>query len=272
MYDICFIGSGTATTFALLQLVKNNYKGKVLILEKGSKLEDRTEKDVMEGAFGSGMFSDSKIIRSLKSNFITGGDIYNYIDNNSLVKLDTDFFSTLKKYLPEDQKLETISPKTKQKFDPFKVLYNETIHLGTQWGRVVGKNIYDFLLSQENFNFKFKISKFDLKYINGSYKLYFKNGDYFETSKIVVATGRSGANFVEKLSKQFKLNTEESELQIGIRVEVPFEITKKFTDSFYDFKFILEKPDSEIRSFCVSPQGEVIEENLYNELVKVAGK
>ena len=268
MYDICFIGSGVATTFSLIHLAKNNYKGKVLILERGKALEDRTTSDIMYGGFGSGMFSDCKIVRSLKNNFETGGDIAKYLDNSTLINLDTEFLRYINIFFPKDKKLEIISPvkSGKVKYDPFKVLYNETIHIGSDWGKTLGKDIYGYLNTLTNYTFEYNVKDFKVEHIakDGVYKIYTDDNKYYEMEKLVIGSGRSGSKLVERLKTQYNLRTQESELQIGIRVEVPNEIVKSLTDKFYDFKFVLDSEFGTSRSFCVSPSGQVIEEKLYS--------
>ena len=41
-YDIVIVGAGPAGIFTALQLVANNYEGKILICEKGKAVENRS--------------------------------------------------------------------------------------------------------------------------------------------------------------------------------------------------------------------------------------
>ena len=40
-YDLTFIGAGPSTIFALLKLIEKEYKGKILIIEKGKSTKIR---------------------------------------------------------------------------------------------------------------------------------------------------------------------------------------------------------------------------------------
>ena len=82
--DILIVGAGPAGIFTALELIKNNYGGKISILEKGCAIENRkcpkakTKKclsckpcHITTGFSGAGAFSDGKL--SLSSD--VGGDL-----------------------------------------------------------------------------------------------------------------------------------------------------------------------------------------------------
>ena len=47
IYDLCYVGAGPATMFSVLHLIKNGYKGKICIVEKGKSLKNRLPNEVL---------------------------------------------------------------------------------------------------------------------------------------------------------------------------------------------------------------------------------
>jgi hypothetical protein len=59
-----------------------------------------------------------------------------------------------------------------------------------------------------------------------------------------------------------ELEYSENKIDIGVRYEVPHEITKWLTDLLYEFKVCGYSDTNEmVRTFCVNPQGYVVNEN-----------
>ena len=54
-------------------------------------------------------------------------------------------------------------------------------------------------------------------------------------------------------------------VDIGVRVEMPAEVLETITDVVYESKLIYHSPTfgDEVRTFCMNPNGEVVQEN-YN--------
>ena len=59
LYDVVIIGAGPAGLFAGYEI--GSKERKVLIVEKGKDLDERTPKDVMSGVGGAGTFSDGTV-------------------------------------------------------------------------------------------------------------------------------------------------------------------------------------------------------------------
>ena len=95
-YDIVIVGAGPAGIFTAYQLRKRNYKGSILIIEKGKSIErrhcpkDKTGKCVKcdpcaitTGFSGAGAFSDGKLSLSPE----VGGDLPELIGYDTVEKL-----------------------------------------------------------------------------------------------------------------------------------------------------------------------------------------
>ena len=89
----------------------------------------------------------------------------------------------------------------------------------------------------------------------------------------VVATGRRGADWLEKICSEHGVQHQPSTVDIGVRVEVRNEIMEEINDVLYESKLIgYPKPfKNKVRTFCQNPGGVVSQENYDNDLAVVNG-
>ena len=90
---------------------------------------------------------------------------------------------------------------------------------------------------------------------------------------IVVATGRRGADWLEKICTEHGVEHIPGTVDIGVRVEVRNEIIEKVNEVLYESKLIgYPKPyKNKVRTFCQNPGGFVSQENYDNDLAVVNG-
>ena len=81
--------------------------------------------------------------------------------------------------------------------------------------------------------------------------------------KIIVATGRRGSDWLEKLCFEHNIAHEHGTVDIGVRVEVRNEIMETINKTLYESKLIgYPKPfKNKVRTFCQNPGGFVSQEN-----------
>ena len=60
-YDVIIVGAGPAGLFASYELLKQDKKKKILLIDKGKRVEKRKPNEVMCGIGGAGTFSDGKL-------------------------------------------------------------------------------------------------------------------------------------------------------------------------------------------------------------------
>ena len=84
----------------------------------------------------------------------------------------------------------------------------------------------------------------------------------------VVATGRRGADWLEKICEQHNIAHQPGTVDIGVRVEVRNEIMEEVNEALYESKLIgYPNPfKDKVRTFCQNPGGIVSQENYDNDL------
>jgi uncharacterized FAD-dependent dehydrogenase len=70
--------------------------------------------------------------------------------------------------------------------------------------------------------------------------------------ELIFAVGKSGIDFAQKLSDEYKLPTEPKSVQIGVRFEAPQKYFQKLIDISYDFKLYQKYDNVSLRSFCTN--------------------
>ena len=89
----------------------------------------------------------------------------------------------------------------------------------------------------------------------------------------IVATGRRGADWLEKLCEEYGIAHQPGTVDIGVRVEVRNEVMEEVNAVLYESKLIgYPAPfKNKVRTFCQNPGGFVSQENYDNNLAVVNG-
>ena len=77
---------------------------------------------------------------------------------------------------------------------------------------------------------------------------------------------------MEEVCTALKIPTSSNRVDIGVRVELPYEVFAHLTDELYESKIVYrtEKFEDNVRTFCMNPHGIVVNENT-NGIVTVNG-
>ena len=282
-YDVIIIGAGPGGIFSAYELIQKNTDLKIAIFEAGHALEKRKcpidgnkiktcigckSCSIMSGFGGAGAFSDGKY--NITNDF--GGTLYEYIGKKQALDLMryVDDINMLyggegtKLYSTTGSKFKTICIQ-----NDLHLLDASVRHLGTDINYIVLNNLYDYLKDKADFFFDTYIESVN-KQENG-YQVISKDGIY-ECTNCVVSVGRSGSKWMEKVCDELNIGTKSNRVDIGVRVELPSAVFAHLTDELYESKIVYrtEKYGDKVRTFCMNPKGEVVNENT-NGIITVNG-
>ncbi|MBO5376599.1 MAG: FAD-binding protein, partial [Bacilli bacterium] len=281
MYDVVIVGAGPAGLFAAYELLENNKKLKVAILDRGLKAERRVcpmNKNksscvncnpcgILSGYGGAGTFSDGKL------NFIPKlgkSDLFKYMGQQEAYDLIDDTEKIFNKFGMDSKVYPTNMDDAKKiKESIAKVGANLLLikqkHLGSDKLPTYIKEFSDYLENKGVTLFE-HTDVTDILESDGIYKITYNEGKKeksISSRYVIVAPGRTGAKWIQELADKYDIPYVSQSIEIGVRVEVRREILEDITSVIYD-PTIFIKTDTygdEIRTFCTNPGGFVAKEN-----------
>ncbi|MCR4798099.1 MAG: FAD-dependent oxidoreductase [Lachnospiraceae bacterium] len=283
MYDLIIIGAGPGGIFTAYELIEKRPELKIAVFEMGNKLDERkcpidgdkvkscihcANCSIMSGFGGAGAFSDGKY--NITNDF--GGTLHSYIGKKTALELMEYVDKINLAFGGEGTKLySTTGSDIKKRClqSGLHLLDASVRHLGTDKNFIVLSRLYDHLKDKVEFHFNSPIQK--VEKIADGFRVY--NGeDSYETQNCVISVGRSGSKWMEKVCKDLGIGTKSNRVDIGVRVELPAEIFAHLTDELYESKIVFRtsKYEDLVRTFCMNPRGEVVNENT-NGIVTVNG-
>ena len=282
-YDVSVIGAGPGGIFTAYELSKNNKYLKIAVFERGNPLEKRKcpiDGDkikscvgcktcaIMSGFGGAGAFSDGKY--NITNQF--GGTLYEHIGKKKALELMRYVDEINLSHGGEGTRLyTTANTKIKRQCleNSLHLLDAQVRHLGTDINYVVLENLYNELKDKIDFYFNTDVESIDD--LEPGYVLHTAKGE-FQCDKCVISAGRSGSKWMESVCDSLKIPTMSNRVDIGVRVELPYEVFAHLTDELYESKIVYrtEKFEDLVRTFCMNPHGAVVNENT-NGIVTVNG-
>jgi len=279
-YDLIIVGGGPAGFWAAYEIAKHNKssknKIKAIIIEKGKNINERTPKDVMQGFGGAGTFSDGKLHFTPVLSHEKMLHLYN--ENEYQLMLD-EIYETLKEFgvdskiYPRNMEAaEQLVNKCKQ--HNIELFIRKTQHVGSDKLPIIIKKIEQFILEGEVeilCNNEVEDLIIDEK-DNSCLGVKLINGDNVLGEKVFLAPGRIGTIWLQKISKKYDLPFIYGKVEVGVRVEFPSVVLKKYSDELYETVFKVYTPtyDDVVRTFCPCPNGYVAKEE-YDDFVCVNG-
>ena len=291
-YDVLIIGAGPAGIFTALEMLRLGSKKKILIVEKGSAIENRrcpkhqTKQcvnckpycHITTGFSGAGAFSDGKL--SLSSD--VGGDLPRLIGDD-LAQETIHYTDSIYLEFGADEHVEGVSNP-----DEVKEIRKRAIqaglklvdcpirHLGTEKAQDIYYAIEQHLLKggvEILFGFECTDVIIEDQVCRGAYIAKKDDKRTVYADHVVVATGRRGAEWLEALCSDHGIAHEPGTVDIGVRVEVRNEVMETVNKVLYESKLIgYPQPfKNKVRTFCQNPGGFVSQENYDNDLAVVNG-
>ena len=290
--DVLIIGAGPAGIFTAMELLRKGSKGKILLVEKGKAIEERRCPKattgrcmnckpychITTGFSGAGAFSDGKLSLSTE----VGGDLPQLIGEEQAESL-IQYADSIYLEFGADAHVEGVGEKEAIKEirkraiqTGLKLVDCPIRHLGTEKAQEIYGAIEGYLL-EHGVEIRFGCACNDLLLKEGvclgarltqgetEFEVYAK--------ETVVAAGRRGADWFDKLCARHGIAHAPGPVDIGVRVEVRSEVMETVNNVLYESKLIdYPKPfKNKVRTFCQNPGGFVSQENYDNDLAVVNG-
>ncbi|MEG1777320.1 MAG: FAD-dependent oxidoreductase, partial [Clostridia bacterium] len=151
-------------------------------------------------------------------------------------------------------------------------------HLGTENAGPVLGAMHDYLVGQTNTTFLELTNAEDILCEDGrvvGVKLHQRDHEpeVVTAPCVVAAPGRGGAQWLSGVVGNLGLRTQNNEVDIGVRVEVPNSIMDHLTKDLYEAKLVYysDTYENKVRTFCMNPGGEVSQEYYEGGLAVVNG-
>ena len=284
-YDVIIVGAGPAGIFAALELTEKNDL-KILMLDRGPDINKRKCPAsrgfecihcepclLLSGWGGAGAFSDGKLTLSTE----VGGWLNQYISLEELEKLIDyvdkiylKFGATRHVYGGDLEKVEEIERKAS--LAGLKFVRQKIRHMGTEKCSQTLRKMRQALDGKIEFKPKKDVKGLIVK--DGAVEgVSTVDGERFFGKYVIVAPGRSGAEWLQSEAQALGLKTLNNPVDVGIRVEVLASVMEELTKALYEPKLVYYSKsfDDQVRTFCVAPYGEVITES-YNGILTVNGQ
>lgn len=278
MFDVAIIGCGISGIFAGYELTKKNPDLKIVMIEQGHNIfgrncpivSNKTKDcircktcDIMRGFGGAGAFSDGKF------NFTTafGGWLNDYLDDKEVMDLINYVDSVNVEFGATDEIFSTYTPEAKAiekraLENDLHLLQAAVKHLGTENNLEILKRLYNYLL--ERLEMLCNTQVLNITPTGDGYTVELQNEKTIQCKYLIVAPGRSGAEWFSQQCKQLKLDMINNQVDIGVRVELPAKVFEHITDVVYESKLVYRTKQygDLVRTFCMNPYGHVVSENV----------
>jgi len=284
-FDVIIVGAGPAGIFSALELTKSTQLS-VLMLDKGPDLDKRRcpasrglgcincdPCALLCGWGGAGAFSDGKLTLSTEvggwlSEYRTEGKLTELIDYVDSVYLK--FGAPQHVYGADLDRIDEIE--RRGSLAGLKLVHQRLRHMGTERCAETLRKMRNHLGDRVEIRTRTEVKGLVVK--NGRVEgVETTGGEKVRGRYVIVAPGRSGAEWLMCEAQALGLKTLNNPVDVGIRVEVQAPVMEKLTDALYEPKFIYYSKsfDDQVRTFCVAPDGEVITES-YEGILTVNGQ
>jgi len=275
-YDVAIVGTGPAGMFAALEMVDLQPDIRIIMFEQGPIRPKGDKSSITSGWGGAGAFSDGK----LDLGSCVGGTIGQCIGEERFRELMSYIDSRYLEFGGRPDLVDAKSnPETWSKVLDLRrramsanldLAYFPIRHLGTDTAHDIVENIRQYLM-ERGVEIRTNCAIAELCVTNGGLAVITERGETISASKLLVAPGRSGAEWFAGQARKLGLKLLNNGIDIGVRVETRDDVLKHVTDLLYEAKLYCESSRGDrVRTFCMCPGGYVATED-YRGLKTVNG-
>lgn len=289
--DVVIVGAGPAGIFCALALLEHGFAGRIVMVDKGLAVEDRVCPKqagapcancepcrITTGFSGAGAFSDGKL--SLSPD--VGGDLPDLVGRDAaqaaIGEVDAVYlgFGADGRVEGAERKPEVDEIRRRAIKAGLKLVDCPLRHLGTERAHDLYARIERHL----------RDAGVDLVFRTECTQVLIEDEECrgvrvagpdgpgeIRARRTVVATGRRGADWLERMCREHRIAHAPGPVDIGVRVEVRNVIMETVNDVLYESKLIgYPQPfKNKVRTFCQNPGGFVSQENYDGGLAVVNG-
>ena len=235
MYNVAIIGAGPAGIFAALEITKLKPDWKVVLIEKGQRIEKRKcplregspkctnckRCGLLCGWGGAGAFSDGKLTLTPD----VGGHLVDYMPRQKAEDL-IDYSDKLYLEFGATEEVFGTDMKTFHELEhqavlaELKLVHSPVRHLGTERSLDVLKAMQDYLDDRITIlnNVTAQNLIVECEQVKG---IQLDNGETVCAEYTIIAPGREGADWLTKEFAKHKIGMVNNAVDIGVRVELP---------------------------------------------------
>lgn len=284
-FDYVVVGGGPAGIFFAYEKNKLNPESKILIIERGKAIEDRkcpAEKTrkcmkcqphchVTNGFSGAGAFSDAKfnMFNPEDEDFPIGGNLHAYIGVPETKRL-IEYVDKVNCTFLTPPKMEGVENKTEiAKLKKKAISANLELpsvpirHWGTDNARVLYMAFEQYL---KNTSVEMRMETEVVELLEKNNEIIgvkCSNNEIVYAKNVIIAVGRAGADWFERMCKEHNIRTKAAMVDIGVRYELSNAVMQQINDNMYEAKLIGHPNpfNDKVRTFCQNPSGKVAIEN-----------
>ncbi len=273
-YDIAIAGGGISGLMCAYRLVEKHPELKIVLVERGASLDKRKcpilehkvpscinckNCAIMEGMAGAGAFSDGKYVISTEyggwlTDLMPDDTVIGYIEQADSILVS--FGASTERFMP-DNELKRLA----LKYD-LHMAQAQLKHFGTDGNREMMLKMIAYLSEKITIYTNTEVTDID----KNAHRLKCTTRDGrldLTADRIILALGRAGSRFFSRWCASNKIEVENNQVDVGVRVELPAIVWEEFSSKIYEpkIKYRSKAYGDTTRMFCFNERGSVVTEN-----------